>query len=132
MAEAKELDLVEIAPNAKPPVCKIMDYGKYIYELQKKEKESRKKQHVIEVKEIRLRPKTDDHDLMTKLKHAREFIEKKNKVKFSVFFRGREMVYQDMGREILQKVIDELSDIAKPEGDIKMEGRRMFLVMSAK
>lgn len=126
------MDLVEIAPTAKPPVCKIMDYGKYIYELQKKEKEAKKKQHVIEVKEIRLRPKTDDHDLMTKLRHAREFLEKKNKVKFTVFFRGREMAYQDMGKEILEKVMEELSDIAKPEGQPKMEGRRMFLVMSAK
>lgn len=132
MAEEAELDLVEIAPTANPPVCRIMDFGKYLYELQKKEKESKKKQHVVEVKEIRLRPKTDDHDLMTKLRHAREFIEKKNKVKFSLMFKGREMAYTEMGEELMKRVIEELSDIARPEGDIKMEGRRMFLVMTAK
>lgn len=132
IAQEKELDLVEIAPNATPPVCRIMDYGKYLYELQKKEKESKKKQHTIEVKEIRLRPKTDEHDLQTKLRHARDFLEKKNKVKFTVMFRGREMVYQEMGRDILSRVIEELEDIAKPEGQIKMEGRRMFLTMTVK
>ncbi|GAB4177135.1 MAG: translation initiation factor IF-3 [Calditrichia bacterium] len=132
IAQEKELDLVEIAPNATPPVCRIMDYGKYLYELQKKEKESKKKQHTIEVKEIRLRPKTDEHDLQTKLRHARDFLEKKNKVKFTVMFRGREMVYQEMGRDILSRVIEELEDIAKPEGQIKMEGRRMFLIMAVK
>lgn len=124
------MDLVEIAPNASPPVCKIMDFGKYKYELSKKEKESKKKQHVINVKEIRMRPKTDEHDLETKLKQARKFLEQKNKVKFTVLFRGREMIYQDMGREILNKVMERLEDIAKPESPPKMEGRRMILVMT--
>ncbi len=132
MAEESDIDLVEVAPMANPPVCRILDYGKYLYEIQKKEKESKKKQHVIEVKEIRLRPITDTHDLQTKLKHARDFLEKKNKVKFTVMFRGREMAYKDMGKEMLNKVVESLEDIAKPEGQIKMEGRRMFLVMAVK
>ncbi len=131
-AEGFGLDLVEIAPNASPPVCKIMDFGKYKYELSKKEKESKKKQHVINVKEIRMRPKTDEHDLETKLKQARKFLEQKNKVKFTVLFRGREMIYQDMGREILNKVMERLEDIGKPESAPKMEGRRMILVMTHK
>ena len=121
-----------MAPNANPPVCRIMDYGKYKYEKSKKEKEGRKKQHTITVKEIRMRPKTEEHDLETKLKQARKFLEQKNKVKFSVIFRGRELIYKDMGEEILQKVIERLSDIAEPEGPAKMEGRRMILVMSAR
>jgi len=109
-----------------------MDFGKYKYEKSKKEKEGRKRQHVITVKEIRMRPKTEDHDLETKLRQARKFLEQKNKVKFTVIFRGRELIYQDMGRQILEKVVDHLSDIAQPEGNIKMEGRRMILVMGSK
>ncbi|NOX37202.1 MAG: translation initiation factor IF-3 [Calditrichaeota bacterium] len=131
-AEEFGLDLVEVAPNANPPVCRIMDFGKYKYEKSKKEKEGRKRQHVITVKEIRMRPKTEDHDLETKLRQARKFLEQKNKVKFTVIFRGRELIYQDMGRQILEKVVDHLSDIAQPEGNIKMEGRRMILVMGSK
>ena len=96
-----ELDLVEVAPNSTPPVCRIMDYGKYQYEKSKKEKEGKKKQHQVQVKEIRLSPKTDTHDLETKLKNARKFLEQRNKVKFSVRFRGREMAYQDLGRNML-------------------------------
>ncbi len=131
-AEEFGLDLVEVAPHANPPVCRIMDFGKYKYEKSKKEKEGRKRQHVITVKEIRMRPKTEDHDLETKLRQARKFLEQKNKVKFTVIFRGRELIYQDMGRQILEKVVDHLSDIAQPEGNIKMEGRRMILVMGSK
>ncbi|GAB4331356.1 MAG: translation initiation factor IF-3 [Calditrichia bacterium] len=130
-AEAR-LDLVEVAPNANPPVCRIMDFGKYKYEQSKKEKESKKKQHQIVVKEIRLRPKTDDHDLGTKLKHARKFLEQRNKVKFTIIFRGREMAYQDFGKELMERVKEELSDIAKPESDAKMEGRRMILLLTPK
>lgn len=130
IAQENGLDLVEIAPQAKPPVCKVMDFGKYLYELQKKEKENKKKQHTVEVKEIRLRPITDSHDLETKLRHARGFLEKRNKVKFTVMFRGREMAYQEMGRNMLGKVMETLEDLAKPEGNIKMEGRRMFLIMA--
>lgn len=126
------MDLVEVSPNAKPPVCRIMDYGKYQYELSKKEKESKKKQHTITVKEIRMRPKTDDHDLETKLRHARKFFEQKNKVKFSLIFKGRELAYQDSGREMLDKVVESLEDVAKPDAPVKMEGRRMVLIMSSK
>lgn len=132
LAEEAGLDLVEVAPEASPPVCRIMDFGKYKYEKSKKEKESKKKQHVITVKEIRMRPKTDDHDLETKLKQARKFLENKNKVKFTVIFRGREMAYQEMGYNILEKVMENLSDIAKAESMPKMEGRRMIMVLTNK
>jgi len=131
-AEKHNLDLVEVAPNGKPPVCRIMDYGKYKYEQSKKEKEGKKKQHVIIVKELRLRPKTDVHDMETKLKQARKFFDQKNKVKFSLIFRGRELAYQDSGREMLDRVIESLEDVAEPEGPPKMEGRRMVLMMTAK
>lgn len=126
------LDLVEVSPNANPPVCRIMDLGKYKYEQSKKEKESKKKQHIITVKEIRLRPKTDTHDLETKLSHARKFLEQKNKVKFSLIFRGREMAYQDFGRNLMKRVVEMLEDIAKPDGEMKMEGRRMIMILSPK
>jgi translation initiation factor IF-3 len=124
--------LVEVAPNSKPPVCRIMDYGKYKYEQSKKEKISKKKQHTITVKEIRLRPRTDDHDLETKIKHARKFLEQKNKVKVTMLFRGREMAYQDFGRELLERVQEMLDDVAKIESEPKMEGRRMIMVLAAK
>lgn len=126
------LDLVEVSPNSKPPVCRIMDYGKYQYELSKKEKESKKKQHTITVKEIRMRPKTDDHDLETKLRQARKFFEQKNKVKFSMIFRGRELAYQDIGIDMLDRIVQSLEDVAKPDAPVKMEGRRMVLMMSSK
>ncbi|UCF66018.1 MAG: translation initiation factor IF-3 [bacterium] len=131
-AENYGLDLVEVSPNAKPPVCRIMDYGKYKYEQSKKEKISKKKQHTIVVKELRLRPRTDDHDLETKLRHARKFLEQKNKVKITIFFRGREMAYRDFGTELMEKVIHLLEDIAKVESEPKMEGRRMIMVLTAK
>jgi translation initiation factor IF-3 len=131
-AEGYGLDLVEVAPNSKPPVCRIMDYGKYKYEQSKKEKISKKKQHTITVKEIRLRPRTDDHDLETKIKHARKFLEQKNKVKVTMLFRGREMAYQDFGRELLDRVQEMLDDVAKVESEPKMEGRRMIMVLAAK
>lgn len=131
-AENYSLDLVEVAPNSKPPVCRIMDYGKYKYEQSKKEKISKKKQHIITVKEIRLRPRTDDHDLETKIKHARKFLEQRNKVKVTMLFRGREMAYQDFGRELLDRVQIMLEDIAKLESEPKMEGRRMIMVLAAK
>ncbi len=131
-ALAAGLDLVEVAPNANPPVCRIMDFGKYKYEQSKKEKESKKKQHIITVKEIRLRPKTDQHDLNTKINHARKFLEQRNKVKFTIIFRGREMAYQDFGKQLMKRVSEMLSDIAKPDGEVKMEGRRMVMVLSHK
>ncbi len=126
------LDLVEIAPKAKPPVCKIMDFGKYAYEQRKKDKISKKKQHTVVLKEIRMRPKTDTHDLEFKIKHARAFIEQKNKVKFSVQFSGREMAYKDFGYKLLERVKVMMEDVAKVEMDIKSEGRFMNMVMSQK
>lgn len=127
-----ELDLVEVAPNATPPVCRIMDFGKYRYEKNKKMKEGKKKQHLVTVKEVRMRPKTDSHDLETKLKAARKFLEQKNKVKFTVNFRGRELAYKEMGYNLLNQVVEELQDLGDPEGTSKMEGRRMILIVNPK
>lgn len=127
MADEKGLDLVEISPDAKPPVCKVLDYGKYRYEISKKEKDSKKKQHVIILKEIRLRPRTEDHDLEFKIKHARKFLEQKNKVKFTVMFRGREMAYKEFGEKLLDRVVEKLEDIAKVEMDKKFEGRSLTM-----
>jgi translation initiation factor IF-3 len=126
------LDLVEISPDANPPVCKVLDFGKYKYEISKREKDSKKKQHVIVLKEIRLRPRTEDHDLEFKMKHARKFLEQKNKVKFTVQFRGREMAYKEFGEKLLDRVIDILDDIAKVETDKKFEGRRLTMTMILK
>lgn len=131
-AEEMALDLVEVGPTATPPVCKIMDYGKYLYDKSKKQKEGKKKQHTVTVKEIRLRPKTDRHDLETKLKQARKFLEQKNKVKFTVMFRGRELAYKEMGREMLDRVVESLEEFGEPESPAKLEGRRMILMMNSK
>lgn len=127
IADEEGLDLVEISPDAKPPVCKVLDYGKYRYEISKREKDSKKKQHVIIVKEIRLRPRTEDHDLDFKIKHARKFLEQKNKVKFTVMFRGREMAYKEFGEKLLDRVVEKLDDIAKIEMDKKFEGRSLTM-----
>jgi len=132
ISEEAGLDLVEIAPGANPPVCKVMDYGKYIYDLSKKEKTSKKKQHTIVVKEIRMRPKTDSHDLEFKLKHAREFLDQKNKVKFTVQFRGRELAYKEFGEKLMVKIIESLEDIAKVEAEPKFEGRNMTMIITQK
>jgi len=121
--------LIEIAPQANPPVCKILDYGKYNYELQKKEKLQRKNQQVIQLKEIRLHPNTDDHDVEFKVRHARNFIEEGNKVKVSVLFKGRELAYVEIGENLLKNFIEKLSDIAKVEDDIKFEGRVMHAIL---
>ncbi len=131
-AEEAGLDLVEVAPNAKPPVCKIMDFGKYAYEMSKKEKINKKKQHTIVIKEIRMRPKTDVHDLEYKVRHARAFLEQKNKVKFTVQFRGRELAYKEFGEQLLDRVEEMLEDIAKVEVEKKFEGRNMTMVMCQK
>lgn len=122
----EDLDLVEISPNANPPVCKIMDFGKFKYELSKKEKDSRKRQHIIHVKEIRFRPKTEKHDLEFKIKNGRKFIEQGNKLKTTIMFRGREIIYEKFGREILGEVEEALSDIAKLEAPVKKEGRNLI------
>lgn len=131
-AAKSDLDLVEIAPDAKPPVCKVMDFGKYAYDLSKKEKMIKKKQHTIVVKEIRMRPKTDVHDLEFKIKHARSFLEQKQKVKFTVQFRGRELAYKEFGEKLLDRVEEMLEDIAKVEGERKFEGRNMIMIMTQK
>jgi len=129
-AEEKELDLVEIAPNANPPVCKIIDYGKFVYEKQKRDKLQKKKQHVTVLKEIRLHPNTDTHDFEFKARHAINFIEDGNKVKVSVIFKGRELAYKEHGAELLKKFIEKLSEIAKPEYDFKFEGRAMHVILA--
>lgn len=129
-ADDYQLDLVEIAPNAKPPVVKIIDYGKYQYEQAKKEKLQRKNQQQQQLKELRFKPRTEAHDFNFKTRHAREFIESGNKVKATVMFRGREITHKEFGREMLEKFIEELSDIAKVDVPIKMEGRNMMVIVS--
>lgn len=131
-AEADGLDLVEVAPNAKPPVCRIMDFGKYRYELAKKEKDQKKKQHVIQKKEIRLRPKTEEHDLLHKIRHARKFLEDGNRLKITVMFRGRELVYKEFGYKLLERVQEELDDLAKVDKGPVEEGRNIILFMAKK
>jgi len=126
------LDLVEISPNANPPVCKIMDYGRYKYEQTKKKQEAKKKQTTFQVKEIKVRPKTGEHDLQTKLGHIRKFLEKKDKVKVTVIFRGREITLSNLGRDVLQRMAEELEDIAVVEQYPKFEGRTMFMILAAK
>ena len=130
VAERFKLDLVEVAPNAKPPVCKIIDFGKFMYEKKKKEKEAKKKQHTIQVKELRFRPQTDDHDLEFKTRHAREFLEGGDKVKATVQFRGRDMLYTEQGKELLENLAEELEDVSKIESKPTMEGRRMIMVLA--
>ncbi len=131
-ARNKGLDLVEISPDASPPVCKIMDYGKYKYQQSKKEKDTKKKQHVIHVKEIRLRPKIEAHDFNFKVSHARKFIEKGNKVKATVLFRGREMAHKEFAKTLLERMANELEDIAKIEREPVMEGRMMIMFLTKK
>ncbi len=131
-AQGRGLDLVEVAPNADPPVCRIMDFGKYKYELSKKEKSNKKKQAVINLKEIRLRPKIETHDFEFKAKHARKFLESGSKVKATVLFRGRELAYKEFGKRVLEDLIEELSDIAKVERAPLMEGRNMIMYLVKK
>lgn len=130
IAEERELDLVEIAPQAKPPVCKIVDYGKFAYAQQKKEKAQRKQQQQQQMKEIRFKWRTDTHDFNFKTRHARDFIESGNKVKASVMFRGREITHKEIGRELLQRFIEELEDIAKVDQALKFEGKNLSVVMA--
>jgi translation initiation factor IF-3 len=118
-----DLDLVEVAPNSKPPVCRIMDYGKYKYQQSKKEKESKKRQHVIHVKEIRLRPTIDEHDIDFKMRHARKFIESGHHLRIRILFRGRQLAHPELGQAVLQRVQKELEDIAKMESEPVKEGR---------
>jgi len=126
------LDLVEVASEASPPVCKIMDYGKFKYKQSKKEKMTKKKQHVVNIKEIRMRPKTEEHDFNFKVNNARKFLEKGNKVKASIMFRGREMAHLEFAKKLLERMADNLEDIAKIERQPLMEGRMMTMLLTKK
>lgn len=130
MAVEVGLDLVEVSPNADPPVCKILDYGKYKYEAQKKANEARKKQKIIEVKEIKMRPGIDDHDYEVKMKAVRRFLDDGDKVKMTIRFRGREMAHQELGLKVLERVREEVDEIAKVEQHPRPEGRLMTMVIA--
>jgi len=132
MARDKGLDLVEVSPAAEPPVCRIMDFGKWLYEQKRKNKQSHKKQHTVVLKEIRLRPKIDQHDLKIKVDHAIKFIEKGHKVQYTMLFRGREMMFVDRGYEIMEEILETMESCAKIEREAKMLGRRMTMVLTAK
>lgn len=132
MAEEVGLDLVEVSPGAEPPVCKILDYGKYKYEAQKKANEARKKQKTIEVKEIKMRPGIDEHDYQVKMRNVRKFLDHGDKVKMTIRFRGREMAHQDLGMKVLDRVKQEVDEMAKVEQHPKTEGRMMTMVIAPK
>ena len=130
LAKEHELDLVEIAPTAKPPVCRIMDYSKFKYDQEKKERKVKKKQHVTQLKEIRLRPRIGEGDYQIKMKKAMEFLEKKDKVKIRMMFRGREITHRELGREILERALKDLEACGQPEKAPSMEGRSMYVLMN--
>ncbi|MYA33719.1 MAG: translation initiation factor IF-3 [Gemmatimonadales bacterium] len=129
LAAERGLDLVEVAPGARPPVCRLMDFGKYKYAQARKAREAKKKQHIINVKEVKLRPKIEAHDIDFKMRHARRFLSDGDKVKFTLMFRGREVTHPERGRRILEMVKEELEDIAVVESDITHEGRTMTMLM---
>lgn len=131
-AQEQGLDLVEVAPQADPPVCRIMDYGQFLYQQAKKAKEARKKQTVVEVKEIKVRPKTDTHDLETKIRHIKRFLKDRNKVKVRVFFRGREITKPELGLEVLNKILSAVEAEAQVEMKPRMEGRQMIMILAPK
>jgi translation initiation factor IF-3 len=130
MAREKGLDLVEVAPTARPPVCKLLDYGKLKYTKKKKSQEAKKKQSVVNVKEIQLRPRTEEHDFQTKLRHMSEFLKDGDKVKLTVLFRGREVAYTQQGIEMLHRIIEAVRDFGNPESYPKLEGKRMMMVLA--
>lgn len=132
MAESQQLDLVEVSPTAVPPVCRIMDFGKYKYQQSKKQQEAKKKQVQVQLKEVKLRPKTDEHDLLFKIKHVRRFLEEGNKAKVTLVFRGREITHMNLGQKALDRFTEELQDIAVIEVKPKMEGRNMFMIVAPK
>ncbi len=129
LADERSLDLVEIAPDVRPPVCKIMDYGRYKYEQSKKVRESKKKQHVTHLKEVKIRPKIEEHDLQFKLRNAEKFLSNRDKVKFTVIFRGREMEHIDIGYKILKRIAEQFSDIAVVEREAVRVGRVMSMIL---
>ena len=126
------MDLVEVAPEARPPVCRIMDYGKYRYEQSKKAREAKKKQTIIELKEIKLRPKTEEHDFQFKVRHAERFLKEGNKAKITMMFRGREVIRMDRGRALLNRFVEALKDVAVVEQQTKVEGRNMTMILAPK
>jgi translation initiation factor IF-3 len=132
MAESQQLDLVEVSPTAVPPVCRIMDYGKFKYQQSKKMQEAKKKQIQVQLKEIKLRPKTDEHDLLFKINHVRRFLEEGNKAKITLVFRGREITHMEYGQKALDRVAAALEDIAVIEVRQKMEGRSMYMIVAPK
>jgi translation initiation factor IF-3 len=129
-AESSGLDLVEVSPNVDPPVCRVMDYGRYKYQQNKKLQEAKKRQSGYQVKEIKIRPMTGEHDLQVKLRHIRRFLEHRDKVKVSLMFRGREMAYTQLGAAVLERVAELTSDVANVEQAMRREGRRMFMVLA--
>ena len=130
LAQDEGFDLVEVSPLAKPPVCKIMDYGKFKYTEKKKQNEAKKKQVVVQLKEVKLRPRTEEHDYATKIKKVREFLEESNKARITVMFRGREMSHRELGQKVLQEIIEDLKDVAVIEAAPRMEGRQMFMILA--
>ena len=132
MATKAGLDLVEVAPNSTPPVCRIMDYGKFRYQQSKKQQVAKKSQSIIQVKEIRLRPKTDEHDLQVKIKHIKKFLSQNDKVKVTMMFRGREMAYTELGRKIMEDVQKALADVGIIDQHPRLEGRSMVMMVSQK
>lgn len=132
MAEGQQLDLVEVSPTAVPPVCRIMDYGKFKYQQSKKLQEAKKKQVQVQLKEVKLRPKTDEHDLLFKIKHVRRFLEEGNKAKITLVFRGREITHMEYGQRALDRFAHDLEDVAIIEVRPKMEGRSMFMIVAPK
>ncbi len=132
LAEQRHLDLVEIAPKAKPPVCRIMDYGKYLYEQQKREKEAKKRQRVIDVKEVKLRIRIEEHDFDVKTKNAIRFLQGGDKVKVTIMFRGRELTHPELGEDLLNKMAAKLQDVAVVERKPKLEGRNMIMIVAPK
>jgi translation initiation factor IF-3 len=132
MAQAKSLDLVEVSPTARPPVCRIMDYGKFKYEQSRKQRKAKKKQHVTHLKEIKMRPKIEEHDYGFKMDHARQFLNARDKVKFTIMFRGREMAHQEIGHRLIARIVSELADIATVEIPARSEGRTLTMVVMSK
>lgn len=132
LAEDRGLDLVEVAPNARPPVCRVMDYGKYKYEEARKARKAKKKQHTVQIKEVKLRPGIEEHDFEFKVRHARRFLEEGNKVKATMMFRGRQITHAEIGRDVLLRVAGVLEDLAKIESHPSIEGRNMTMILAPK
>ena len=129
-AREKGMDLVEVAPNARPPVCRIMDYGRYKYEQAKAEREAKRKQHVTQMKEIKMRPNIEEHDFEFKTRHIKRFLQDRDKVKVTIMFRGREMAHTENGKEVLDDVVEEIGDLAVVEQQVRLEGRNMVLILA--